>query len=160
MANKGINKVIIIGNLGKDPDVRHTNNGNMITTIAIATSETWKDQNGEQQERTEWHKVVFYRKLAEIVEKYSRKGSKMYVEGKLQTRKWQDNEGRDRYTTEIIANEMHLLDSKNTSSVNNYNGNSRNNVRQMVKPHEQEKERRTPIQEDTADSSWDEEIPF
>ena len=111
--NKGVNKVIIIGNLGQEPEVRYMTNGNAVANVTIATSESWKDKNtGNNEERTEWHRVVFFRKLAEIVGEYLRKGSKVYVEGKLQTRKWQDQNGNDRYTTEIIANEMQMLDSR------------------------------------------------
>ncbi len=114
---RGINKVILIGNLGKDPEVRYTPSGLAVANITIATSENWKDkQSGEMQERTEWHRVVFYQRLAEIAGEYLRKGSKVYIEGRLQTRKWQDkNTGQDRYTTEIIANEMQMLDSKGGS---------------------------------------------
>lgn len=115
---RGINKVILIGNLGKDPEVRYTPSGLAVANITIATSEGWKDkQTGEMQEKTEWHRVVFYQRLAEIAGEYLRKGSKVYIEGRLQTRKWQDkNTGQDRYTTEIIANEMQMLDSKGSSS--------------------------------------------
>ncbi|EKD70186.1 MAG: Single-stranded DNA-binding protein [uncultured bacterium] len=115
---RGINKVILIGNLGRDPEVRYTPNGLAVANITIATSESWKDkQSGEMQERTEWHRVVFYQRLAEIVGEYLRKGSKIYVEGRLQTRKWQDkNTGQDRYTTEIIADTMQMLDSKGSAS--------------------------------------------
>ncbi len=110
---RGINKVILIGNLGGDPEVRYMPNGNAVANVTVATSESWKDKNtGESQERTEWHRVVFFRRLAEIVGEYLKKGSKVYVEGKLQTRKWQDQSGNDRYTTEIVANEMQMLDSR------------------------------------------------
>lgn len=110
---RGINKVILIGNLGRDPEVRYTPNGNAVANISIATSESWKDkQTGEQQERTEWHRVVMFGRLGEIAGEYLKKGSKVYVEGKLQTRKWQDQNGQDRYSTEVIANEMQMLDSK------------------------------------------------
>ncbi|UCE89560.1 MAG: single-stranded DNA-binding protein [Pseudomonadota bacterium] len=110
---RGINKVILIGNLGSDPEVRYMANGGAVANVNLATSESWKDKNtGEQQDRTEWHRVVFYRRLAEIAGEYLKKGSKVYVEGKLQTRKWQDRDGNDRYTTEIIANEMQMLDSR------------------------------------------------
>ena len=115
MPGKGVNKVILIGNLGRDPDVRYMASGDPVTNISIATSETWKDKNtGETKEKTEWHSVVFYRALADIVGKYLVKGSKIYIEGRLQTRKWQDQSGHDRYTTEIVANEMQMLDSKGT----------------------------------------------
>jgi single-strand DNA-binding protein len=113
---RGVNKVILIGNLGNDPEVRYTPNGNAVATISLATSETWRDkQSGELQDRTEWHRVVFFNRLAEIVGEYLHKGSKTYVEGSLRTRKWQDKNGMDKFTTEIIANEMHMLDSKANS---------------------------------------------
>ncbi len=117
MARSGINKVILIGNLGQDPDVRYMPNGNAVANVSLATSESWKDQNtGETQERTEWHRVVFFRRLGEIVGEYCKKGSKIYVEGKLQTRKWQDKNGQDRYTTEIVADQMQMLDSRGGGS--------------------------------------------
>ncbi|PSJ40122.1 single-stranded DNA-binding protein [Zobellella taiwanensis] len=104
MANRGINKVILIGHLGQDPEVRYMPNGNAVANITLATSETWRDkQSGEQKERTEWHRVVFFGKLAEIAGEYLRKGSQVYVEGRLQTRKWQDQGGQDRYTTEVVV---------------------------------------------------------
>jgi single-strand DNA-binding protein len=107
---RGINKVILIGNLGGDPEVKYTAGGSAVTNVTIATSENWKDKTtGENQERTEWHRVVFFGKLAEIAGEYLKKGSQVYVEGRLQTRKWQDKEGQDRYTTEIVANEMQML---------------------------------------------------
>ena len=110
---RGINKVILIGNLGNDPDVRYTSGGSPIANVSLATSESWRDkETGDMQERTEWHRVVFFSRLAEIVSEYLRKGSKVYVEGRLQTRKWQDRDGNDRYTTEIVANEMQMLDSR------------------------------------------------
>lgn len=118
---RGVNKVILIGNLGADPEVRYTPNGNAVANISLATSMTWRDkQTGETQDRTEWHRVVFFNRLAEIVGEYLRKGSKVFIEGSLRTRKWQDNTGADRYTTEIIANEMQMLDSRNTGNNNNY----------------------------------------
>jgi single-strand DNA-binding protein len=107
---RGVNKVILIGNLGKDPEVRYMPNGNAVANITLATSETWKDkQTGEPQEKTEWHRVVMFRRLGEIAGEYLKKGSQVYIEGRLQTRKWQDNSGNDRYTTEIIADEMQML---------------------------------------------------
>lgn len=110
---RGINKVILIGNLGNDPEVRYTPSGSAVANISLATSESWRDkQSGEMQDRTEWHRVVFFNRLAEIVGEYLKKGSKVYVEGPLRTRKWQDKTGNDRYTTEIVANEMQILDSK------------------------------------------------
>ncbi len=114
---RGVNKVILIGNLGRDPEVRYSPNGGAIANITLATSESWKDKNtGEQVDKTEWHRVVFFRRLAEIVGEYLKKGSKVYIEGKLQTRKWQDKEGNDRYTTEVVANEMQMLDSRGGST--------------------------------------------
>ena len=106
---RGINKVILVGNLGKDPEIRYTASGAAIANITIATSESWRDkQSGEKKEKTEWHRVVFFSRLAEIVGEYLKKGSQVYVEGRLQTRKWQDQSGQDRYTTEIVANEMQM----------------------------------------------------
>ena len=113
MASRGVNKVILVGNLGNDPETRYTQAGAAITNISVATSETWKDkQTGQPQERTEWHRVVFFNRLAEIAGEYLRKGSKVYVEGSLRTRKWQDQSGQDRYTTEVVASEMQMLDSR------------------------------------------------
>ncbi len=107
---RGINKVILVGNLGRDPEVRYSANGGAVANITIATSEQWTDkQSGQKQERTEWHRVVLFNRLGEIAGEYLRKGSQVYIEGKLQTRKWQDNNGQDRYTTEIVANEMQML---------------------------------------------------
>lgn len=110
---RGVNKVILVGNLGKDPEVRYSPNGQAVANCTIATSESWKDKtSGEKQERTEWHRVVFFGRLAEIAGEYLKKGAQIYVEGRLQTRKWQDKEGKERYTTEIVANEMQMLGSR------------------------------------------------
>ena len=110
---RGINKVILVGNLGRDPEVRYTANGGAVANITVATSEQWNDkQSGQKQERTEWHRVVLFGRLGEIAGEYLRKGSQVYLEGKLQTRKWQDQNGQDRYTTEIVANEMQMLGSR------------------------------------------------
>lgn len=109
--SKGINKVILVGNLGQDPEIRYTQNSVAIANMSVATSESWKDKNtGEQKEVTEWHRVVMYKRLAEIAGEYLRKGSKVYIEGQLKTRQWKDNNGNDRYTTEIVAKEMQMLD--------------------------------------------------
>ena len=114
---RGINKVILVGNFGNEPELKSTTSGMPVINISLATSDLWKDKNtGEQQERTEWHRIVFFNKLAEIVGQYTKKGSKVYVEGRLQTRKWTDSNNQDRYTTEIIASEMQMLDSKGDSS--------------------------------------------
>jgi single-strand DNA-binding protein len=107
-----VNKVILIGNLGADPEVRYAPSGSAIANVTLATTRNWKDKNGEKQEATEWHRVVFYDKLAEIVGEYLKKGRQIYVEGRLQTRKWQDKEGHDRYTTEVVAQEMQMLGSR------------------------------------------------
>ncbi len=108
-----VNKVIIVGNLGRDPETRYMPNGDAVTNIAVATTESWKDKNsGEKKELTEWHRITFYRKLAEIAGQYLKKGSQIYVEGRLQTRKWTDKEGVERYTTEIIADTMQMLGSR------------------------------------------------
>lgn len=110
---RGINKVILIGNVGQDPEVKYMPSGGAVTNISIATSETWKDKNtGQNQERTEWHRVVLFNRLGEIAGEYLRKGSKVYIEGSLRTRKWQGQDGSDRYTTEIVANEMQMLDGR------------------------------------------------
>lgn len=116
MAKQGVNKVILVGNVGQEPDVKATQGGSQVVNLSIATSETWNDkQSGQKQDRTEWHRVVFFGKLAEIVSSYVNKGSKLYVEGSLRTRKWQDNNGQDRYTTEIVGGEMQMLDSRGQS---------------------------------------------
>ena len=138
MANRGINKVILVGNLGQDPEVRYMPNGNAVANFSVATSESWKDkQTGEARDRTEWHRVVVFGKLAEIAGEYIKKGTKVYVEGQLQTRKWQDQLGQDRYTTEVIINPiggtLQMLGSRENSN-DSYNddpqnwGQSANNV--------------------------------
>ncbi len=153
MASRGLNKVMIIGNLGAEPEVRYTAGGSAMANVNIATSETWRDkQTGEQQEKTEWHRVVFFGKLAEIVQQYVHKGSKIYIEGRLQTRKWQDKDGQDRYTTEIVANEMQMLDSKGGSSAS-------------FEPAQQAAPAQTPAQPAPSSSApqiddFDDDIPF
>lgn len=110
---RGVNKVILVGNLGRDPEVRYSPNGQAVANVTIATSDSWKDKtSGEKQERTEWHRIVFFGRLAEIAGEYLKKGAQIYVEGRLQTRKWQDKDGHDRYTTEIVASEMQMLGSR------------------------------------------------
>ena len=117
MSRGSVNKVILIGNLGQDPEVRYMPNGGAVCNISVATTESWKDKNtGENQDKTEWHRVVMFRRLAEIAGEYLKKGSKVYLEGKLQTRKWQDQQGQDRYTTEIVADQMQMLDSRGGSA--------------------------------------------
>lgn len=107
-----VNKVILVGRLGKDPETRYMTNGEAVTNATLATSENWKDKSGEKQEKTEWHNLVFYRRLAEVAGEYLKKGAQIYVEGKIQTRKYQTKEGQERYITEIIVNEMQMLGSK------------------------------------------------
>ena len=109
-----VNKVILVGRLGKDPETRYMTNGEAVTNVTLATSENWKDKSGEKQEKTEWHNLVFYSRLAEVAGEFLKKGSQIYVEGKIQTRKWQDKEGKDRYTTEILVNEMQMLGGKSS----------------------------------------------
>lgn len=116
MASRGINKVIVLGNLGKDPEVRYMPSGGQVTNITVATSESWKDKDtGEQKEVTEWHRIVFFNRLAEIAGQYLKKGSQVYIEGALKTRKWQGQDGQDRYTTEIVASEMQMLGGRGGS---------------------------------------------
>lgn len=114
---RGVNKVTLIGNLGNDPELRSTQSGSAVANITLATSESWRDkETQETKERVEWHRVIFFGRLAEVVNEYLRKGSQVYVEGRIQTRKWQDKDGNDRYTTEIVANEMQMLGSRGTNS--------------------------------------------
>jgi single-strand DNA-binding protein len=114
---RGVNKVTLIGNLGADPEVRYTASGSAVANVRLATAEAWRDkETGDQQERTEWHRVVFFSRLAEIVAEYLKKGAQVYIEGRLQTRKWQDRDGNDRYTTEIVANEMQMLGGRGGGS--------------------------------------------
>lgn len=148
---RGINKVILIGNLGGDPEVRYMPSGGAVTTVNLATSETWKDkQSGEAQEKTEWHRVVFFNRLAEIAGEYLRKGSKIYVEGRLQTRKWQDKNGQDRYTTEIVGNDMQMLDGRGAGA-----GAPANNATPDFAT-----EHAAPATESSGGTHFDDEIPF
>lgn len=152
---RGVNKVILIGNLGNDPEVRYTPSGSAVANVNLATSETWRDkQSGELQDRTEWHRVVFFNRLAEIVGEYLRKGSKIYVEGTLRTRKWTDKNNIERYTTEIIANEMHILDSRNA--------NAGSHTTHSSPAHEEfdVNHNSIPHHESTAHESFDDDIPF
>jgi single-strand DNA-binding protein len=122
---RGVNKVILVGNCGKDPETRYSPSGSGVTKISIATSESWRDKtSGEQQERTEWHNVVFFGRLAEIAGEYLKKGSQVYVEGSLRTNKWQDKNGQDRYTTEVIASEMQMLGSRGGAGGGDYSASS------------------------------------
>jgi len=158
---RGVNKVILIGNLGKDPETRYMPSGGSVTNITLATSESWNDRNsGQRQERTEWHRVVFFNKLAEIAGQYLTKGSKVYVEGALRTRKWQDKEGRDQYTTEIVADEMQMLDSRSGSGGamgddGGYGGGYSQQPAQSAPRQPASQPAAAP-----ADDSWDDDIPF
>ena len=153
---RGINKVILVGNLGNDPEVRATASGSRIANISIATSESWMDKNtGQRQERTEWHRVVFFNRLAEIVEQYLTKGSKVYVEGSLRTRKWQDQNGQDRYTTEIVAGDMQMLDSRGGAPGGQDQGNYQSTA-PMDPPAAPAKQPATA----GADINFDDDIPF
>lgn len=151
--SRGVNKVIIIGNLGQDPEVKYMPSGDAVTTISVATSESWNDkQSGEKQERTEWHRIVFFKRLAEIVGEYLKQGSKVYVEGSLRTRKWQAQDGQDRYTTEIVASSMQMLDSRGGNGSGN-GGNERGGGQQE---HNKQAEQNKP---DSMDD-FDDDIPF
>lgn len=151
---KGVNKVILIGNLGQDPEVNYMPSGDAVTNISIATSEQWKDkQTGEVQERTEWHKVVFFKRLAEIVGEYLKKGSKVYIEGSLRTRKWQGQDGQDRYSTEIVASEMQMLDSRGGGQSGGQGSQQR--LAQQPAPQQQR-----PAQQQEGFDSFDDDIPF
>jgi len=132
MASRGVNKVILVGNLGNDPEVRYMPNGNAVANLSLATSESWKDQQGQQQERTEWHRITMYRRLAEIAGEYLKKGSQIYIEGKLQTRKWQDQQGNDKYTTEVIADQLQMLGGRSEGA----QGGSYNKPQQQNNPNQ------------------------
>jgi single-strand DNA-binding protein len=176
MASRGINKVIIVGNLGDDPQVRYMPNGNAVANISVATSESWKDQQGQQQERTEWHRIVIFGKLAEIAGEYLRKGSQVYLEGKLQTRKWTDQSGVERYTTEIVADNMQMLGRKEGMTANQQqhaqgNGGYQDPAHQVQHraPQQQRPEQNQPAQHQPQtqqnytpdlDDGWDSSIPF
>lgn len=148
--SRGINKVILIGNIGQDPKVTYMPNGNAVANITIATSESWKDKNtGENVDKTEWHRVVAFRRLAEIMGEYLHKGSKVYIEGKLQTRKWQDKNGKDNWTTEIICNEMQMLDSKGSGQQAGQSG------QQQSRPAQNQPAAAPPV-----DNDFDDDIPF
>ena len=148
-----VNKVIIVGNLGKDPETRYAPSGDAVTNIVVATTETWKDKtSGEKREATEWHRVVFFGKLAEIAGQYLKKGSQVYIEGKLTTRKWQDKDGNERYTTEIRADEMKMLGSKS-------DGQQDGQQRQQSAPQRQEPPRQ-PAQKSGVFGDYDDSIPF
>lgn len=157
--SRGINKVILIGNLGQDPEVRYTKSGDAIANVSLATSETWKDKNtGEPQERTEWHRVVFFGKVAEVVKDYLRKGSKIYVEGQLRTRKWQGQDGQDRYTTEVVVTmggTMQMLDSRPEGGTSTHQGQGNGRPAQTAAPTANGHGRQQP-----EPPPFDDDIPF
>jgi len=145
-----VNKVILIGHLGKDPEVRYMTNGEAVANVSLATSENWKDKDGQKQEKTEWHKLIFFRRLAEIAGEYLKKGAQIYVEGKIQTRKWHEKEsGQDRYTTEIIVNEMKMLGGKQANETADH---------APVDNSHAEKEPSAPPKK--FDDKFDDDIPF
>ena len=151
---RGVNKVIVVGNLGNDPDTRYMPSGGAVTNLSLATTESWKDkETGEQKDRTEWHRVAMFGRLAEIAAEYLRKGSQVYIEGKLRTRKWQDQSGNDRYTTEIIADELQMLGGRSGGS------SSKESVSQAV-PSMPENEKAKPATEQKASEDFDDDIPF
>jgi single-strand DNA-binding protein len=155
---RGVNKVILVGNLGADPDTRYMPSGKAVTNIRVATSESWKDRTtGDMQERTEWHSIVMYDKLGEIAAEYLRKGSQVYIEGKIRTRKWQDKEGKDRYTTEIIADQMQMLGSRGGGGASSEPREPRSTSRQTPA----EDRSTAPVDEAGAGGGeFDDDIPF
>ena len=158
---RGINKVILVGNLGADPDTRYMPSGKAVTNIRIATSESWKDkQTGDQQERTEWHSIVLYDKLGEIAAEYLRKGSQVFIEGALRTRKWQDKEGKDRYSTEIVAREMQMLGGRGGGGgMGGGGGGGGGGESRPARPAQSsQSEERAPLPTD--EGNFDDDIPF
>lgn len=155
MASRGINKVIIVGNLGRDPEVRYTPNGSAVATLNVATSAAWKDKDGQLQEQTEWHRVVFFSRLAEIAGEYLKKGAKIYVEGRLKTRKWQDKDAQDHYTTEIIGNEMQMLDGRSNSPANEPSEAAYAGDRERG-----QKQEASPSASSLSEDNFDDDIPF
>lgn len=155
MASRGVNKAILVGNVGNEPEVRYMPNGNAVANISVATSDSWKDKNtGDQHERTEWHRVVFFNRLAEIVEQYVKKGSKLYIEGRLQTRSW-EQDGVKRYTTEIVANEMQMLDSRGTQGAGQDFGDQ-----QHAAPAQQPAQNQQAAAQPGNFDNFDDDIPF
>jgi single-strand DNA-binding protein len=164
MASNGVNKVILLGNLGNDPEVRYMPNGDAVANISLATGESWKDQQGHPQERTEWHRLTMYRGLANVAGQYLKQGAQIYVEGKLRTRKWQDQQGVDRYTTEIIVDELRMLNSNKQTENNNNQPQSQNNKQstpsgKQSNKHNSDGSAKTPAQMKEPDFD-DNEAPF
>jgi len=155
---RGINKVIIVGNVGGDPETRYMPSGGAVTNLTIATNESWKDKaSGERKERTEWHRVAMFNRLAEIAAEYLRKGSQVFIEGKLRTRKWQDKNGQDRYTTEIIADEMQMLGGRAGTGSNNFS-NDQQDV--MTSELDQQSQDNGGTSQQTSPDDFDDDIPF
>ncbi|MEZ5534118.1 MAG: single-stranded DNA-binding protein [Thiolinea sp.] len=162
---RGINKVILVGTLGRDPETKYMPSGGAVTNISLATSEQWKDKNsGDRQERTEWHRVVFFNKLAEIAGQYLRKGQQVYVEGKLQTRKWQGQDGQDRYTTEIVVSEMEMLGGGSRDSGSDFGGGQQYSSASGSNAPAQSRPQSKPSNNQPADQGgfedFDDDIPF
>jgi len=158
---RGINKVILVGNLGADPETRYTASGSAITRITVATTDSWRDkQTGENQERTEWHRVVFFNRLAEIAGEYLRKGRQVYIEGSLRTNKWQDQSGQDRYTTEIIASEMQMLGGRGDDApARSGQGGFRENTAAPARQESRQSKEPSPVMQGD-DNFTDDDIPF
>lgn len=159
---RGINKVILVGHLGQDPEVRYMPSGGAVTNLSVATTDSWTDKNsGQRQDRTEWHRVSMFNKLAEIAGEYLKKGSQVYIEGRLQTRKWQDNNGQDRYTTEIIANDMQMLGGRGGDSGGSANfgggGQGRPQQQQQAQGQSQGQPQSAPM---SGPDDFDDDIPF
>lgn len=159
---RGVNKVTLIGNLGSDPEVRATSNGSRVATISVATTDSWTDKaSGQRQERTEWHRVVFFSRLAEIVEQYLSKGSQVYIEGRLQTRKWQDQNGQDRYTTEIVANDMQMLGGRGGGGDQMSGGNFRQTAPMDAPSQAPAPAQKSPVAAASGpEINFDDDIPF
>lgn len=165
MASKGVNKVILVGHLGKDPEVRYIPSGGAVTNITLATSDSWRDrQTGEQKEQTEWHRVVFFGKLAEVAGEYLRKGSQVYIEGQLKTRKWQDQSGQERYTTEVVVNvggTMQMLGGRHEGAGSTENTRQQNQGNQFSGNRPQPAARNSaPVSASEPPANFDDEIPF
>lgn len=159
--SKGVNKVILVGNCGQDPETKYAANGTTITNLSVATSESWKDkQTGQRQERTEWHRVVFFSRLAEIAGEYLKKGGKVYIEGSLRTNKWQDQSGQDRYSTDIVASEMQMLDSRGSSESSDGYGAQQAPRSQTAQQQHQQPQQQVQPPQGMAEDDFDDDIPF
>ena len=159
MASKGVNKAVILGNVGNDPELRFMSNGKAVANFTVATSEQWKDQQGQKQERVEWHRMVAYDKLAEIIGQYVKKGSKLYLEGKLQTREWTDQQGQKKYTTEIIVSEMQMLDGKQQQGSQQPQGQQQTQRQQAPQNNGYQQARSQTMQQQDA-PQFDDDLPW